>query len=59
MHAGIQLFGVLFILSQVLIYAHDRDFRYSYWNVIFALFALTALLTKSERAGLKPGSLKK
>lgn len=58
-HAAIQLSGVLFILSQVLIYAHDRDFRYTYWNVIVALFALTALLTKSERAGLKPGSLKK
>ena len=53
-HAAIQLSGVLFILSQSLIYQHDRDFRYTYWNVIVALFALSGLFTKRQGAGFKP-----
>jgi hypothetical protein len=47
-HAAIQLSGILAILSQVLIYQHDRDFRYTYWNCFVTLFALAALFTKNK-----------
>lgn len=49
-HACIQLSGIFFIFSQLLIYQHDRDFRYTYWNVIVALFAVTALLFAPNRS---------
>lgn len=55
-HACIQLSGILFILSQALIYQHDRDFRYTYWNVYAGLFALAGLFTKSREAGVSPAS---
>jgi hypothetical protein len=54
-HACIQLSGVLFILSQVLIYQHDRDFRYTYWNVYVTLFALAgAFASQRQGTGVKP-----
>jgi len=59
-HACIQLSGILFLLSQVLIYQHDRDFRYSYWNVIVAFLAVPGLFgvfgagQKRQGAGVSP-----
>lgn len=43
-HACIQSSGILFTLSQVLIYQHDRDFRYNYWNVFVVFLAIPGLL---------------
>jgi len=37
--ALVQLMGVLYTLSQLLIYQHDRDFRYSYPNIVILLLA--------------------
>ncbi|MDR3713307.1 MAG: hypothetical protein P4L51_10860 [Puia sp.] len=43
LHAWIQLSGVLYTLSQFPVYQHDRDFRYSYWNVFVTLIAVAAV----------------
>ena len=53
-HAGIQLSGILFLFSQVLVYQHDRDFRYSYWNVFVAFLAFAGIFAKRQRAGFSP-----
>jgi hypothetical protein len=53
-HAGIQLSGVFFILSQMLIYQHDRDFRYSYWSVFVVFLAIPGLFAKRQGAGVSP-----
>jgi hypothetical protein len=44
--ACIQLSGVLYILSQFLVFQSDRDFRLFYWNVFVALYAVAALAKK-------------
>jgi hypothetical protein len=46
----IQLSGVLYIISQFLVFQSDRDFRLFYWNVFVALFAVAAL-AKKRRSG--------
>jgi hypothetical protein len=52
-HACIQLSGVFFLLSQVLIYQHDRDFRYTYWNVFVVFLAIPGFFaTKRQGAGV-------
>jgi hypothetical protein len=53
-HAGIQLSGILFLFSQLLVYQHDRDFRYSYWNVFVAFLAFAGIFAKRQRAGFSP-----
>jgi hypothetical protein len=50
-HVSIQLSGILFLLSQALIYQHDRDFRYNYWNVVVAFLAIPGLF--ALRSGQK------
>jgi hypothetical protein len=53
-HACIQLSGILFTCSQLLVYQHDRDFRYSYWNVFVAFLAVAGIFAKRQRAGFNP-----
>jgi len=54
-HAIIQLSGILFTFSQLLIYQHDRDFRYNYWNVFVTFIALAgAFAAKRQGTGFKP-----
>lgn len=36
----LQLSGIVLLLSMFLIYQHDRDFRYTYWNYILAFTGL-------------------
>lgn len=42
--ALIQLSGILYTLSQFFVYQHDRDFRYTYWNVLIFFIGLVYLL---------------
>ncbi len=51
--ACIQLSGLLYILSQLPVYQHDRDFRYTYWNVFVALIAIGVF---SGKGFMKPGN---
>jgi hypothetical protein len=48
-HACIQLSGILFILSQMLVYQHDRDFRYSYWSVFVLFLAIPGIFGNDLR----------
>ena len=52
--ACIQLSGVVFILSQALIYQHDRDFRYTYWNIFVVFLLIPGLYGKRQGAGVSP-----
>ncbi|HEY4110630.1 hypothetical protein [Puia sp.] len=54
-HACVQLSGVFFILSQLLIYQHDRDFRYSYWSVFVVFLAIPGIfgVRSPKKAGAK------
>lgn len=45
----IALSGVLYMLSQFLVYQHDRDFRYTYWNVFVVMINLSSLSHRSDR----------
>lgn len=36
----LQLSGVVLLLSMLLIYQHDRDFRYTYWNYLLAFIGI-------------------
>ncbi len=55
MAACIQLSGILFLLSQLLVYQWDREFRYSYWNVITVLAGIHCLLEKRRGYRYSPG----
>lgn len=45
-HICIQLSGILYVLSQSPIYQSDRDFRYTYWNIIVFFFALVGFFSR-------------
>lgn len=44
--AMVQLSGILYTLSQLLVYQHDRDFRYNYWNLIVFLLGFVYMIGK-------------
>ena len=40
LQALMQLSGIVLLLSMLLVYQHDQDFRYTYWNYIVAFIGL-------------------
>ncbi len=48
--ACVQLSGIIFLLSQVLIYQHDQDFRYNYW-LVFVIFITLGTFNANTIAG--------
>jgi hypothetical protein len=47
--ACIQLSGIIFLLSQITVYQHDKDFRYNYWTVFAVLISLG--IFRNKRGG--------
>lgn len=47
--AFVQLSAIIFTLSQIPVYQHDRDFRYHYWNVIAAIIGVVYWLCSIKR----------
>lgn len=39
----VMLSGILYMMSQLFVYQHDRDFRYNYWNVIVVAIGITGV----------------
>jgi hypothetical protein len=44
--ACIQLSAIVYLISQIPVYQHDRDFRYNYWNVMILILTIGTLRDK-------------
>lgn len=48
----LQLSGIILIVGMVFVYQHDRDFRYSYWNVTLAIIGIVHCLYLTRKLKL-------
>jgi hypothetical protein len=50
--AFIQLSAIIYLLSQFFVYQHDRDFRYTYWNVFVFLIGIISIFYQPETGNI-------